>query len=288
VYFRFFPADPVPLPAPGRRIAVRGDLAVNAIVKGDGPPVVLVHGLPGSAYDWAPQGDALAARGFRVYAYDRVGYGHSDPRRDGDFSVAANALDLLGLLEREDLREATVVGWSYGGPVAIESAGRDASRIARLVLVGSGGPMDDPPQRPAVLALLQSKPVLEWLGAVPPAGRGLQALLSARAYSEQPQPGWWLPLVAANFAAPHTRDTYQQEMARVHEGDMSIDPLTVGVPILLLHGDDDRLAPLAIAEWIEQHARRATLEVIQGGSHMLPVTHAEPLADRIASFVRGS
>ena len=287
VYFRIFPVDPIPLPAPGQRIAVRNGIAVNAVVKGDGPPVVLVHGLPGSAYDWAPQSDALAARGFRVYAYDRVGYGHSDPRPDGDYSVAANALDLLGLLESQDLRDATVVGWSYGGPISIEAAGRDASRIGRLVLVGSGGPIDDSKRPPDGGDLFYSEPVLAWLAAVPPVGRSVQKLLSEQAFSDAPQPGWWLPLVAANFGAPHTRNSYRQEGQRVAEGDMSIDPLTVGVPILLIHGDDDRMVPLAVAQWIESHARRAELVVVEGGSHMLPVTHAEPLADRIAGFIRG-
>jgi peroxiredoxin len=288
VYFRIFPVEPVPLPAPGLRVSVRDGLAVNAIVKGDGPPVVLVHGLPGSAYDWAAQSEALAARGFRVYAYDRIGYGHSDPRRDGDFSVAANALDLLGLLDSQALSDVTVVGWSYGGPVSIEAAGRDASRIGRLVLVGSGGPTDDEKQPPEGQDLFYSEPLLAWLAAVPPVGRGVQKLLSEQAFSEAPQPGWWLPLLAANFGAPHTLHTYQQEGRRVAEGDMSIDPLTVGVPILLIHGDDDRLVPVKVSEWIQSHARRAELVVIEGGSHMLPVTHAELLADRISGFIRGS
>jgi pimeloyl-ACP methyl ester carboxylesterase len=288
LYFRVFPVDPIPMPSPGRRVAVRDGIAVNAVVKGDGPPVVLVHGLPGSAYDWAAQSDALAARGFRVYAYDRVGYGHSDPRPDDDFSVASNALDLLGLLESQDLRDATVVGWSYGGPISIEAAGRDGSRIGRLVLVGSGGPTDAAERPPAALDLLYSEPVLDWLAAVPPVGRGVQRVLSQQAFSEGAQPVWWLPLVAANFGAPHTRHTYQREVERVSQGDMSIDPLTVGVPILLIHGDDDRMVPVAVAEWIKSHARRAELEVIEGGSHMLPVTHADLLADRIAGFIRGS
>lgn len=289
LYFRIFPMDPIPLPAPGQRITVRDGIAVNAVVKGDGPPVVLVHGLPGSAYDWAAQSEALATRGFRVYAYDRVGYGHSDPRPDGDFSVAANALDLLGLLESQDLRDATVVGWSYGGPISIEAAGRDASRIGRLVLIGSGGPMDESGQPPdGGGALFYAEPVVAWLAAVPPVGRSVQKLLSEQAFSEGPQPAWWLPLVAANFGSPHTRHTYQQENTRVAEGDMPIDPLTVGVPILLIHGDDDRMVPLAVARWIESHARRAELVVVEGGSHMLPITHADLLADRIAGFIRGS
>jgi pimeloyl-ACP methyl ester carboxylesterase len=288
LYFYLFPSQPPQLPGPDQRFAVRDDgVMVNAVVKGNGPPIVLVHGLPGSGYDWAPLTDALAARGFQVFAYDRIGYGRSDARPDDDFTIAANASDLLGLLNNQDLHDATVVGWSYGGPVSIEAAGRDASRIGRLVLIGSAGPPEaktEPP--PALAGLIFSEPVLAWLHAVPPAGRAVQAAMSRDAYSGQPEPSWWLPQLAANMAGPNTLRSLHEEGAHIGSGDTSIDPVTVGQPILLLHGDDDRLAPLSNSQWIESHARNADLEVVAGGSHMLPITHTELVADRIAAFAR--
>jgi pimeloyl-ACP methyl ester carboxylesterase len=287
LYFHFFPVALPRLPAQGLRIAVREGLAVNTLVKGDGPAVVLVHGLPGCAYDWTPLSEALAARGMRVIAYDRVGYGYSDPRSDGDFSIAANARDLLGLLASQELEDVTVVGWSYGGPVAIEAAGRDAARIARLVLVGSGAPPEASEPPPAIFGVIFSGPVLTWVRAVPPAGRALQAAMSRDAFSGADLPGWWLPQLAANFAGPHTLRTFREEGARIGAGDTSIDPVTVARPILLIHGDDDRLAPLEGAQWIKSHARDAELVVIPKGSHMLPITHADALADRIAAFAHG-
>lgn len=287
LYFYFFPSQPPQLPGPDQRFAVGNGLMVNTVVKGSGPPIVLVHGLPGSAYDWAPLTDALAARGFQVFAYDRVGYGRSDARPDEDFTIAANARDLLGLLNTQDLHDATVVGWSYGGPVAIEAAGSDPSRISRLVLIGSGGPPEAAPEPPPALQrLIFSEPVLAWLRAVPPAGRAVQAAMSDEAYSDAPEPEWWLPQLAANMGRPDTPRTFQGEAERIGGGDASMDPVTVGQPILLLHGDDDRLAPLALGQWIESHARNADLEVVQGGSHMLPITHTELVADRIAEFAR--
>jgi pimeloyl-ACP methyl ester carboxylesterase len=287
LYYFFFPAQPPQLPGPDQRFAVRDGLMVNTVVKGSGPPIVLVHGLPGSGYDWAPLTDALAARGFQVFAYDRLGYGRSDARLDDDFTIAANARDLLGLLENQDLHDATIVGWSYGGPVSIEAAGRDPSRIARLVLIGSAGPPEAQPEPPPALnRVIFSEPVLAWVRAVPPVGRAVMAAMSKNAFSDAPEPAWWLPQLAANMAAPNTPRSFHGEVARFSEGDASIDPVTVGQPILLLHGDDDRLAPLALGQWIESHARNADLEVIPGGSHMLPITHTDLVADRIAAFAK--
>lgn len=290
LYFELYPVQPPQLPAPGPRLVVNGKgLAVNAVERGSGPPIVLIHGLPGCAYDWAPLMDALAERGFHAIAYDRIGYGRSDARPDDDFTIAANARDLLGLLESQDLHDVTLVGHSYGGPVAIEAAGRDASRIGRLVLIASAGPPEaggEPP--PAIFRVMFSAPVLAWLRAVPPAGRAVQAAMSRDAFATEPQPEWWLPQLAANMGGPNSLRSFGAEGAKVGAGDAPIDPVTVSRPILLFHGDDDRLVPLSVGKWIKDHARQAELVVIAGGSHMLPITHTGELADRIASFARGA
>lgn len=280
----FFAALPQPapeLPPPGRRIAVGEGVSVNAVERGAGPTAVLVHGLPGCGYDWKPLVDALAERGVHALAYDRVGYGRSSPRPDDDLTVAANARELVALLENEDLHDATVVGWSYGGGTAIEAAGLDPSRMGRLVLVGSAGPREDAPGEPAVQRVLFSAPVMTWMEAVPPVGAALRATMSEEAFSGQPEPAWWLPQLAANFAMPHTRRSFREESARfVWEG----DPSSIELPVLVVHGDADRLVPLAVGRTLARLAPHGELVVVPGGSHMLPITHPDLLAERIAAF----
>ncbi len=283
-WYAVFPPQAPELPAAGRRLDVGDGLAVNAIERGSGSAVVMVHGLPGSGYDWRPLVDAVAARGRRAIAYDRIGYGRSDGRRDGDFTFDANARDLVGLLKSENLRDVTVVGWSYGGPVSILAAGLAPDRVGRLVLIGSAGPSDDADEPPSVPFFF--RPLMIYVGLVPPIGVAMARGSSAEAFSDGPQPDWWLPQVAANFAMPHTRYSYREEIAGISaSGDLGLD--RVSQPILLFHGDDDRLAPLAVSEYLDRHAKRSELIVIQGGSHMLPITHAELLADGIVAF-RGS
>ncbi len=283
LYYAAF-TPPLPeLPPAGRRIPVSDGVSVNAIERGAGPAVVLVHGLPGCAYDWAPLADALAARGMHAIAYDRVGYGYSDARSDGEYTVEANARELVALLASEGLRDATLVGWSYGGPVAISAATLDASRIGRLVLLGSGGPSDEPLEPPALVRFFSKRPVARWIGAVPPVAHALQAAVTRAAFSDAAQPAWWLPQVQANFGMPATRVTYWMEGAALASPG-AFDPAAAKRPILLIHGDDDRLAPLAISEWIQRHAPGSELVVVPGGSHMLLITHVDLVADRIAAF----
>jgi len=277
------PEPPPPLPEPDRRIPVGDGASVGAVVRGSGRPVVLVHGLPGTGHDWKPLTELLARRGHRVIAYDRLGYGHSDARPGEAFTADGNARDLLAVLEAEGLRDATVVGWSYGGAVAIRAARTDDSRIGRLVLIGSAGYWPEAPEPPALHAVLFSAPVMAWLNAVPPVGRRMQAGFSAEAFHPNEVPSWWPPQLAANFAAPHTQETWLEEGARM-TWDEALDPAPVARPILVVHGDQDALVPLEVAEMLHERARASQLWVVEGGGHMLPITHADPVAKRVAGF----
>lgn len=285
LYYRLVGEPPPSLPPAGRRIQVADGVSVNALERGSGPAVVLVHGLPGTGYNWEAVAEGLAARGHRVIAYDRVGYGRSDARADDDYTPEANARDLLALLEAEGLEDATVVGWSYGGKTAMLAALADPSRIGRLVLVGSAGYWADPPPPSVVIDIIASKPVLEWMASVPPVFQGLQQGMGAQFFSDQSVPDWFVGPSSANFALEQTRDTWREEGARFRfDGP---DPSTIALPILIVHGDDDRIIPLVVAEEIHDRAPNSELVVIEGGSHALPATHPAEFSDLIASFAAG-
>ena len=283
LWFSVFPEEVPALAAGDRMIPVGGGVSVSAVVRGSGRPVVLVHGLPGSAHDWAPTTELLARRGHRVIAYDRVGYGNSDARKNGEFTPDGSARDLLGLLESQDLTDVTVVGWSYGGATAIRAARLDPSRIGRLVLVGSAGHWPDAPSDPVIFRVLFSAPVLGWIAKVLPVGRAVQAGFSGQAFGDEPMPDWWLPQLASNFASPHMMETYRAEGAAMGWGD-DLDTSSIDLPILVVHGDADLLVPLEVGRRIDAAAPRSQLFVVEGGSHMLPVTRPEEIAKRVASF----
>ena len=105
---------------------------------GSGPPVLLLHGQPGSKASWAPLIELLARR-FRVLAPDRPGYGDTEGEAMG---MAENADAAAELLRARETGPATVVGHSWSGGVAILLAHRHPDLVRSLVLVGSVGTRD--------------------------------------------------------------------------------------------------------------------------------------------------
>jgi pimeloyl-ACP methyl ester carboxylesterase len=104
---------------------------------GEGPVVLLVHGITGTSEQWDPVIRLLADR-FTVLAPDLLGHGQSAKPR-GDYSLGAYAVSLRDLLILLGHRRATIVGHSLGGGVAMQFAYEYPVFSERLVLVSSGG-----------------------------------------------------------------------------------------------------------------------------------------------------
>ena len=164
VYSPLLGLGPPAPPAPGHRVEIGPGLHLNVFDEGAGPAIVLVPGLPGSAYDWQPLPERLIAAGYRVVRYDRLGYGHSDRRaRDQDYWIEPNARELLALIAALGLDRPVVLGWSYGSEVAQRAALDAAERIDALVLVGTPDERDAGKKEPGLIErVMYTELVMRW------------------------------------------------------------------------------------------------------------------------------
>ena len=131
-------------------------LALHAVdFGGSGPPVLLLHGLAGYAGEWAGTASWLTEN-HRAVAPDQRGHGEST-RSPPVVTPDAFVGDVIAWIDRLQLAELTLIGQSYGGLIAILTAGAHPDRFKRLV-IAEASPAPDPHAEPDVRAWLESWP----------------------------------------------------------------------------------------------------------------------------------
>ena len=133
------------------RTARVNGIELSYAVEGQGPPLVLIHGLACGKRMWLWQVGALR-RDFTVITYDQRGHGLSTaPEDPQDYSSAHLTRDLVGLLDHLAIERCHLLGFSLGGGPAIAAAISSPDRIARLVLAGVGSGADNVTLIPSVV-----------------------------------------------------------------------------------------------------------------------------------------
>lgn len=122
------------------------------IAEGGGPPVVMIHGIGASLYDWASLSPTLAQNGYASYALDLLGHGDSyKPPSPGDYNITRVYEHLSDWIDSLQLREpVTLVGHSLGGYLSLHLALQRPDQVRKLVLVNP------------LFSLSQLSPVLRW------------------------------------------------------------------------------------------------------------------------------
>jgi pimeloyl-ACP methyl ester carboxylesterase len=127
---------------------------IRYVRTGQGPSVVLIHGLASSIYTWADLIPPLSER-FDVVALDLPGFGASS--QPGDLSFADLEPALTGLLDALGITKASFVGNSMGGAVSLRMAARAPARVDRVVILDAAGFKMQPGERPFMVRVLASE-----------------------------------------------------------------------------------------------------------------------------------
>ncbi len=110
---------------------------INAVIEGEGPLVLLVHGFPEGAWAWRHQLPALAAAGYRAVAIDVRGYGESFvPEGVEAYRMLAHVADNVAVLDALEAETAVVIGHDWGSPIAAASAQLRPDRFTATALLG--------------------------------------------------------------------------------------------------------------------------------------------------------
>jgi 3-oxoadipate enol-lactonase len=227
---------------------------------GTGPAVVLIHGFSLDMRMWDPQMRDLAA-GFRVIRYDARGFGASGPL---DPAVPySHATDLLALLDHLSVEQAALVGFSFGGQVALTTALLAPARMRALVLLDSlldGVPWDD--ESKAGLAELQTQVAAGGVAAGREAWLAHPLFAAAR---QRPEVRAKLEAMVADYPGQHwlSQDPHLPDSPPIDR----LDQLTM--PALVIAGERDVPGFLAMTDLLYRRLPDAECVLIPDAGHMV-------------------
>jgi pimeloyl-ACP methyl ester carboxylesterase len=253
---------------------------------GTGRPVVLIHGWLLSGGSWEKQVSALLNEGFRVITYDRRGFGYSSrPTVGYDYDTFSE--DLHTLITKLDLYDAALVGFSMGGGEVARYLGKYGSeRIRKAAFISAIPPFllktaDNPEGVDGdVFETIRQAIVADRLSFLSEFLSSCYNLdvLGGKLVSEQVVQFSWI--VAAGASPKGTLDCVSAWLTDFREDLESID-----VPTLVVHGDADRIVPLASSgKRMPDFVKGSRLVVVEGGPHGLTWTHAEQVNRELLDF----
>jgi len=255
---------------------------------GSGKPVILIHGYPLNGASWEKQTIALVAAGHRVITYDRRGFGKSSQPTTG-YDCDTFAGDLRQLITKLDLQDVALVGFSMGGGEVARYIGKYGSAgIRKTGIISSVTPyLLKAPDNPEGVDLSVFK--------------GIEAALTADRYSfyteffknfynadvllgkkisDQALHASWNVAVSssatASFECVHTWYT-----------DFRNDLPKIDVPTLVMHGEEDRIVPIAVSgARTAQMIKGARYVVVKGAPHGMAWTHADEVTGELVNFLK--
>jgi pimeloyl-ACP methyl ester carboxylesterase len=260
---------------------------MHCLVTGSGAPLILLHGLLGSAEAWIP---SLARLGqvSKIYAIDALGIGHSERVPGLDARLAAQADRVAEFMERAGLERADILGTSHGGAVAMMLAGRHPERVRSLVLHAPANPFSnfaDP------LLHFYRSPLGEWFAhRVPNMPELLQELALGRMYGDNKFFNRsTLEMYMRSLRVPGTVNYLLNILNNWFE-DMRILEPVLGklreIPTQLLWGTRDRAVSLASGRALQKVLDHAELEILHGLGHLPYEEAPETFAEAVNEFLR--
>ena len=256
-------------------------LRVRYVRKGEGPPVVLLHGLASSIYTWKDVVPALAAR-HDVVALDLPGFGDSTVPERFNSEQAVRAV--VALMDRLGMARASLVGNSLGGAIAVLIAARTPERVDRLVLLDAAGYNFRPADRPWILRLVAALPA-GIADAMP--RRPMVKLALRQIFHDQ---RLVTPEKVAEYVAPLRRPGAARVVRQIllSEDAMGFPEIVrvVRAPTLVVWGRYDRWIPARDAERYASDIPGARVVLVDSG-HMPQEERPAETAGLIEEFLAG-
>jgi len=276
--------------------------SLHFVIKGDGRPVVLIHGNPGSCQDWARLYTPIASR-YQAIAFDRPGHGHSERRNHRDITVEVQAQMLHAALRELQIEHPILVGHSWGGALALAYAIEFPNDVSGLVLLA-----------PAVYESHDGVSFLSKLPDFPIIGDALNFLFTpllgawlvrtdiTKAFAPDPIPKHYLRHVLSEWTRPKKVKWYSIDDASLNQ---SLPKLSsryaellghngsgeperrLRMPISIINGDSDLIVSAKENAYrLHEALPHSELIVLSKTGHQIPFTQPDAVLQAIDNVAR--
>ena len=249
--------------APGKFINL-GGYQTHYIEKGEGEPVILLHGFGSDSFSWHNNIDALAAK-FKIYALDLWGCGYST-REPLDYGYPLYAQQLRSFMDALNIKRASLIGQSIGGGTIIKFTTEHRDRVKSIILVCAGGM----PYKPVLAQQIMALPGLGELALSLPIAL-VRKLTIKRVYLYRKE-------VSREY---FDGLTWSQKIKGSNEAYLKIIRLKffhtlgdeihqlgeMGVPTLIVWGRHDKGIPLRLGQEMHHILKGSKLEIFDDSGH---------------------
>ena len=253
------------------------DAEISYEIRGEGPPIVLLHPFPCDHGFWYPVAAALDSR-YRLILPDLRGHGESEIG-EGPALMAKHALDIVRVLDVVGVGKAAFVGCSIGGYILFEFWRRVRERVNALAILDSRPQADTPEARSN---RLKAAAIVLEQGTEPFLDAMIPKLMGRTTVETRPD------LVAG--ARAMMRKMSAEDISLVQRGmaerpDSVADLKTINVPTLIVIGEEDVLSTVADGELMRQNIPGSRLKVIPKAGHYSPWEQPEAVGTILRQFL---
>jgi len=251
-------------------------------VRGDGPPVVLVHGTPWSSFNLRHLIEALS-QSFTVYYYDLIGYGQSD-KTPGDVSLSIQNQVLDQLLDHWKLDNPAIIGHDFGGTTVLRTHLINRHDFAKIILI------DPVAISPWGSSFFQH--VKEYEAAFAGVPDYIHEAI-VRAYVKtaafKPIDDATLDMIVLPWTEPDGKTAFYRQIAQANSGYTDeVQPLYAHIsrPVLILWGCEDTWIPLEKGEILHSMIPGSILHIIPNAGHLVIEEKPNQLIEKIHPFIK--
>jgi pimeloyl-ACP methyl ester carboxylesterase len=240
--------------------------------------MVLLHAFPLDRSMWHPVAERLAVAGVPTVGVDLPGLGESPlPPGAPDLRVSADAV--VALLDRLAVARAVVAGVSMGGYVALGLARRHPARLAGLALIDTKAEADAEParvNRERIAAAVEGEAGTRALAPM------IDGLLGSTSHAERPE---LVREVAAALRAARPEGVAWSQRAMAGRPDATAELGGIAVPVAVVVGEEDELAPPPLAQAMAAALPDAVLTVLGHAGHLGPIETPDAVAAALLALL---